>query len=84
MLVSLLYATMTFVFVSIVLLFLGVMKRAVKWTLTDVDERRPSMGWNSAVWSTSTTRKRQVAKGRLKKAGQRQPVEKGRLVDVNQ
>ena len=38
----------------------GVMKRAVKWTSTDVDiatnvdERRPSTGWKSAVWSTST------------------------------
>ena len=41
------------------------MKRAVKWTSTDVDERRPSTGWKSTVWSTSTTRKRQVEKGRL-------------------
>ena len=39
---------------------LGVMKRAVQWTSTDVDmstdvdERQPSTGWKSAVWSAST------------------------------
>ena len=26
------------------------MKRAVKWTSTDVDERRPLTGWKTAVW----------------------------------
>ena len=30
----------------------GVMKRAVKWTSTDVDERRPLTGWKIAVWLT--------------------------------
>ena len=39
---------------------LGGMQKAVKWTSTnvdtstDVDEHRPSTGWKSAVWSTST------------------------------
>ena len=67
------------------------MKRAVKWTSTDVDRRpvrKRQVDQIEKGRSTSTSRKRQLEKGRsmsttrkgrLKKAGRRRLLEKGRF-----